>query len=299
MTKTLDQTVTDLHGELWDILYGFQRDEVTEYHIYQMLARSTRDPHNAQVLMRMAEQELGHSRLWEQYTGKEAGPVVSRLWFYSIIARLLGLTFAVKLMERREGSAIKNYDPLVGKIPEVGTIIAEEAQHETEIIALLDEERLHYTGSIVLGLNDALVEFTGSLAGFTFALQDTTVIAAVACIMGVAAALSMASSEYLSQKSDKDGQEPVKAALYTGGAYIITVFLLVVPFLLLGNPFTALGLSLFSAVAIILGFTFYTSVTGGQPFWKRFLEMVAISLGIAGISFLIGLLIRGFFNVDV
>ena len=42
---------------------------------------------------------------------------------------------------------------------------------------MLDEERLHYIGAMVLGLNDALVELTGSLAGFTFAMQNTKIIA--------------------------------------------------------------------------------------------------------------------------
>jgi VIT1/CCC1 family predicted Fe2+/Mn2+ transporter len=282
-----------------EMIVSFQRDEVTEYHIYRMLAGTAKNPHNASVFLRMADQELGHSRIWEHYTGKKARPVAIRVWFYYLIARILGFTFAIKLMENRENAAIQNYGALVETIPELEKIIAEEEQHEMEIIALLDEERLRYVGSIVLGLNDALVEFTGSLAGFTFALQDPTVIAAVGCIMGIAAALSMASSEYLSQKTDGAGQEPMKAAFYTGSAYIVTVLLLVLPFLLFANPFAALALSLLSAVAIIVCFTFYTSVAGDLPFWKRFFEMAGISLGIAGISFLIGLLIRAFFNVDV
>ena len=286
-------------GKTREMIAGFQRDEVTEHHIYRMLARTARDPHNASVFLRMADQELGHSRIWELYTGKQVKPNTIRVWFYYLIARLLGFTFAIKMMENRENAAIQDYRVLVGTIPELERIISEEEQHEMEIIALLNEERLRYVGSIVLGLNDALVEFTGSLAGFTFALQDPTVIAAVGCIMGIAAALSMASSEYLSQKSDKDGKEPMKAAFYTGSAYIVTVLLLVLPFLLLSNPFAALALSLLTAVAIIVCFTFYTSVAADLPFWKRFFEMAAISLGIAGISFLIGLLIRSLFHVEI
>ncbi len=299
MSLTAEGAQKAIPGNIREMIVGFQRDEVTEHHIYRMLARTAKNPHNASVFMRMADQELGHSRVWEHYTGKKARPAATRVWFYYLIARLLGFTFAIKLMENRESAAIQHYRELVGTISEIEKIIAEEEQHEMEIIALLDEERLRYVGSIVLGLNDALVEFTGSLAGFTFALQDPTVIAAVGCIMGVAAALSMASSEYLSQKSDETGQEPMKAAFYTGSAYIVTVLLLVLPFLLLANPFAALALSLLTAVAIIVCFTFYTSVAADLPFWKRFFEMAAISLGIAGISFLIGLLIRGLFNVDI
>jgi len=264
-----------------------------------MLADALGNSPNAQVLVQMAEQELGHSLTWKHYTGKDAAPARLKVWFYYLLARVLGVTFAIKLMEKRENAAIRNYRELSGQIVDIESIIADEERHEMEIIGLLNEERLKYVGSIVLGLNDALVEFTGSLAGFTFALQDTRVIAAVGSIMGVAAALSMAASEYLSQKSDHSGKEPGKAALYTGVAYILTVLILVMPFLILENPFIALIVTLLLAIGIIVCFTFYTSVAEDLPFFKRFLEMAALSLGIAGISFLIGLLIRGLFHVDV
>ena len=42
--------------------------------------------------------------------------------------------------------------------------------NESALLQLLDEEKLRYTGSIVLGLNDVLVELTGALAGLTLAL---------------------------------------------------------------------------------------------------------------------------------
>lgn len=247
----------------------------------------------------MADQELGHYRIWKSYTGRDVTPSMLKVWSYYLLARILGLTFTIKLMEVGEHGAIRMYQEFSGKIPDIDGIIADEERHEMEIIGLIDEERLHYVGSIVLGLNDALVEFTGSLAGFTFALQDTRIIAAVGSIMGIAAALSMASSEYLSQKSDPSGREPIKAALYTGLAYILTVLVLVLPFLLLSNPFVALAGTLLCAILIIVCFTYYTSVAEGLPFGTRFLEMASLSLGIAGISFIIGLLIRVVFQVEV
>ena len=59
---------------------------------------------------------------------------------------------------------------------------------------------------MVLGLNDALVEFTGALAGYTFALQNTLLVAMTGLITGVAASLSMATSEYLSTKSEENAK---------------------------------------------------------------------------------------------
>jgi VIT1/CCC1 family predicted Fe2+/Mn2+ transporter len=298
MPETVDQT-QGLTPELHRYLVSLQKGEITEYHIYQNLASTEEDPHNRKILLKMADEELSHYSIWKRYTGRDTPPDRIRLYAYYLVARLLGLTFGVKLMERRESGAIRVYRELALNLPEAEHVLHDEENHELTIIDMLDEKSLRYVGSMVLGINDALVEFTGSLAGFTFALQDTLIIASVGLIMGIAAALSMASSEYLSQKSEQSTNNPVTAALYTGGTYMATVIVLILPFLLLASPFVAYGISLIVAIIIIVLFTFYTAVAQDLPFWKRFGEMAAISLGIAAISFVIGILIRTYLNVQI
>ena len=289
-----------LNGETLPKALVFQRNEITEYHIYSRIAKRTSDPHNREILERIANEELQHYSIWKQYTGRDIAPDLLRIWFYTFIARLLGLTFAVKLMEGVEqGAQVTDRANTLG-IPEMPAILEDESQHEQELIALIDEERLRYVGSVVLGLNDALVEFTGTLAGLTFAIQNSQIIAVAGLITGVAASLSMAASEYLSQRSDAtDGTSPKKAAVYTGLTYIVTVSLLILPFLVLSSPYIALVCTLAGAVCVIFCFTFYISVAKDLPFYKRFAEMAVISLGIAAISFVIGLLIRVLLNVNV
>ena len=269
-----------------------QQAEITEHQIYQKIAAATSDPHNRETLTRIAEQENEHYLIWKKYTGRDVAPDVYRVWFYYLLACILGITFAIKLMEGIEKRAQHIYRQIGTIIPEVKEIVAHEESHERELIGLLDEERLRYLGSVVLGLNDALVEFTGTLAGLTFALQNSQVIAMAGLITGVAASLSMGASEYLSQKSEEGSQNAGKAALYTGTAYIFTVFLLVLPFLVFSNPYFALPITLASAILVIFFFTFYISIAKDLPFVRRFLEMAAISMGIAAISFVIGLMIR-------
>ena len=293
--------MTESHIEpaLMKKLLIMQQGEISEYHIYSKIAAVQKDPHNREVLNRIAQDELGHYGIWKQYTTQDVAPSTSRIWFYYLIARIFGITFAIKLMEGVEKRA-QSYDKgLVGIIPEIQTILTNEETHERELIALIDEERLKYVGSVVLGLNDALVEFTGTLAGLTFAIQNTQIIAVVGLIMGVAASLSMGASEYLSQRSDGGPTDPVKASVYTGVAYIVTVALLILPFLIFTSPFYALMLTLLGAVMVIFLFTFYLSVAKDLPFWRRFAEMLVISLGIAAISFIIGVLIRTVLNINI
>ncbi len=277
----------------------YQKNEITEYHIYNRLAARADSPENARVLKKIAADELQHYHDWKRYSGADVKPARLRILKYYLISLFFGYTFGIKLMERGEDSAQAEYEMLRDNIPEAAAIIRDENEHEERLIAMLDEERLRYTGSMVLGLNDALVELTGALAGLTLALQNTTLIALTGLITGIAAALSMGASEYLSTKAEASENSPVKAAIYTGIAYIITVAVLVMPYLLIDNYYICLGVTLLSAVFIIAAFNFYISVAKDQPFRSRFLEMAGLSLGVALVSFFIGYLVRAVLGVDV
>jgi len=109
----------------------------------------------------------------------------------------------------------------------------------------------------------------------------------------------MAASEYLSVKQEKNNKKPLKSAIYTGFAYLITVMILIMPFLLLENVLISLGITLFNAILIIYLFTFYISVAKDLPFKKHFSEMALISLGVAAFSFGIGILVRAFWGIDL
>lgn len=281
-----------------DKISVFQKNEITEYFIYTKLSESSKG-NNREVLRRIAEDELKHYNLWKKYSRKDIAPDTFKVWKYFLISKIFGLTFGVKLMEKGEQGAQVAYNAVSKDVPEAEFIAHEEDGHEKELIAMIDEERLKYVGSIVLGLNDALVELTGALAGLTFALQNTRLVATAGLITGIAASLSMAASEYLSTKSEEAGKNPLKASVYTGIAYVFTVLFLIFPFLVFKYLYLCLGVSLLNAVIVIYLFTFYVSIAKDVPFRKRFTEMAAISLGIAAISFFIGLLVRHFLRIDV
>ncbi len=280
-------------------LIEYQGNEITEYYIYKRLARRTKSAHNAKVLDTIANEELGHYELFKKYSGEEVKPNKFKVWFYGFLASIFGLTFTIKLMEQGEESAQERYEKIKDYVPEAEQVIKDEFEHERSLIDLIDEEMLKYVGSVVLGLNDALVELTGALAGFTLALQNTRLIAILGGITGFAAALSMAASEYLSTKAEGDEKHPVKASVYTGIAYIFTVFMLILPYLFIENYYLALGAALLIAIVIIAIFNYFIAVAKDMNFRKQFTEMVLISLSVSAVSFLIGLAVRHFFGIDV
>ena len=277
-----------------------QRDELTEHHVYARLAGREKDAGNREVLERIGADELRHYEFWRGHTG-EAPPVRrGKLWWYIMLARLLGLTFAVKLMEKGEAGAQDSYGVLAGSFPEAADLARDEGEHEDRLLEMIDEERLRYMGSVVLGLSDALVELTGALAGLTLALRNNRLIALIGLITGIAAALSMAASEYLSTKSEQGhAKSPLKACAYTGVAYVVTVAVLIVPYLVQPSCAAAVVLMLAAGLLIILAFSFYISVARGLSFTRRFAEMAGLSLGVAAVSFGIGYLLRLFMGVDV
>jgi VIT1/CCC1 family predicted Fe2+/Mn2+ transporter len=286
--------------EVHQLLLNFQQNELNEYKIYKNLATWVKPDSNKKILEQIAKDELRHYQSWKKYTGVELKPNRWQVWLYSTVARLFGFTFGVKLMERGEESAAKNYSALEAHIPEAHTFAEEEDAHEQVLIGMLDEELLRYAGSVVLGLNDALVELTGALAGLTLALQDTSLVALSGSITGIAAAFSMAASEYLSVKSEKTTTKtPVKSAAYTGIAYIITVLALIFPYLVFSNLYVCLGITLAIAIVIIAAFNYYISVAKDEDFKSRFGEMALLSLSVAVLSFGVGYVLRQVFGIEV
>ena len=161
-----------------------------------------------------------------------------------------------------------------------------------------NKEIKKYSGSVILGLNDALVELTGALAGLTLALQNNKIVAITGLIIGIAASLSMAASEYLSSKEEKH-KKPLKSATYTGFTYIITVLLLISPYLFIQNIYAALISMLIIGILIIAIYNLYMARIKNLKFWPKFTQMLVISLTVALISFLIGYLIRMYAGIEV
>lgn len=289
-----------LSAKALTIIRKMQQNELTESVIYKKIAKFAKGSENRKTLQRLSKEEHNHYKVWKSYTGIAMKPQAFKVIWYTLIARVLGFTFAVKLMERGEEAAQEEYRFLAREVEASEHIRRQEQEHEQALLAMLDEERLQYVGSMVLGLSDALVELTGSLAGFCFALQNTRLIALSGLIVGISATFSMASSEFLSAKSE-GRTDALKSCLYTGVAYLVTVILMILPFLLLpvGQYIPALLCTLIIIVLIIAGFTFYTSVAQDRSFGARFWEMTLISLGVAVLSFGVGIAAKAILGVEV
>jgi len=283
-----------------NIIKKCQQNEIDEYHIYKKIASRVKDEADKNTLLKIADEEYSHAKLWQNYTGIMPSPRKLKIWFYYLITVIFGYTFAIKLMESGEDGADDTYMSIAEEVPEAAGIAASEQQHENALIDMLDEERLQYVGSMVLGLNDALVELTGTLAGLTFALQNNRLVALSGLITGVSATFSMTASSYLSAKSEGD-PNAVKSCAYTGIMYLITVVLLAAPYLLFPTTayLPALITMLLTVALIILVFNYYISVAKSLNFKQRFMEMFVISGSVALLSFVVGLIVKAWLGIDI
>lgn len=282
------------------LLTSFQTSEITSAFLYFKIAKRIKDKQNKKILLRIAKEEAAHAYIWKNYTKRLPYPNFLKLFFYLFLSYLYGYTFIIKLIETNEYKNIYELNKIKEKYPEVEYIISQEETHEKELIDLLEEDRLNYMGAIVLGLNDALIELSGTLAGLTFVLMNTKLIALVGGITGIAATLSMASSNYLAEKANMN-QKAFISSIYTGGAYLITVIFLILPYLLLPNNLFVFALISMICIVITLIFIFsaYIAIIRSEPIKKRFFEMASISLSVSLISFFIGLAAKMFFGFKI
>lgn len=276
----------------------FQKDEITEHHVYSHMAKFAKGKNKA-TLEDIAKDELDHYEYFKKLTKQDVAPDWIRVFVFCLLGTVLGITFASKRMEHGESNAQVKYAAVARRDKNIKAFIKDEERHEKQMLAMIQEEKLGYISSMVLGLNDAIVELTGALAGFTFALQNTKVIGIAGFITGIAAALSMGAAEYMSQRSEKKSKNPLKAALYTGAVYLTVVTMLVAPYFILSNYYAALAATLGVVLVVILVFSFFVSTIQDKSFKKLFWEMIVICLGVSFIAFLIGLGTRKLLNIEI
>jgi len=285
--------------ELMKLVKKAQIDEAQGAILYEYMAKREKNEENKKLLEQMSKDEAKHEAVWANITKKNLKPSKMSIMWFKILTVVMGFTFVVKTMQKKESLAQAGYEKMKEELPEAVKILDDERRHEKELYNMLDEERLHYIGAMVLGLNDALVELTGAIAGVTFALANTRLVALTGIITGVSATFSMAASNYLAERADNN-PKAIKSSIYTGMAYLITVALLVLPYLLFPVHMYAAAFAVMIAtvILIIMFFNYYISVAKEEPFLKNFVTMAGISLTVAIISYVIGILAKELLGIE-
>jgi len=277
-----------------------QQNEINDHTIYKVLATYQDDENNKKIFEKIAREEKAHYDFWVKITNKEIKAQRFVVLWFIVLVKVFGTSFALKSLEKREAGAEEFYKELFEIYPESKKIYKQETEHEFELIDMLNDKKLLYAGAIVLGMNDALVELTGTLSGIALAFDKSLVVGLTGLIMGIAASLSMAGSAYLEAKENpSEDINPLIYSLYTGVSYILTTAILVVPFFIFDSMIESLIMMFIGAFIAIISYNFYISVAKDLSFTKRVLQMSAITFGVAIISFMIGYLVKYYFGLEI
>ena len=163
---------------------------------------------------------------------------------------------------------------------------------------MVRKNNFNAAGAIVLGMHDALVSLTGLIAGLAVAMADRYYIILTAIIASITASLSMGASNYLSVRA-ADGQRAFTNALYTGGAYMATCILLIIPFFIFENRTTELVIMFAIAITEIFLFNYFLGHAQQRPYMRPFLEMLGICTGVSIVAFFIGLCANICLGIDM
>jgi VIT1/CCC1 family predicted Fe2+/Mn2+ transporter len=287
------------HEKLAETAFGNAKDEFTDYVVYKKLSESSFEKNTAfkRTLARLARMEYNHYQFWSKYCPERKLSASNLKVDLIVFLRfILGVTFAVKYLERGEAKVIKKYRQMSHRIPRkdmsgLKEMIADEEEHEREFYEQFDEPHIKYISFIVLGLADALVEIAGIHAG-SLGIYNSTELAGLAGIVaGAAASIAMASAAYAQAKAGFKGSAAM-SAVYTGISYFVTAVILATPYFLTKVMLDALFASLTLAVLVIAFISFYGSVISGSVFRRDFVEVTSIMLAATTALYILGFAIR-------
>lgn len=278
-------------------------DELFDSEVYRKLAEVEKSEAHREILLNFSEQERSHYEFWKSISGECIDEV--KFWktrLFVLMRRALGLTFTLKFLERHEKGVTESYKEFLNIISDeklrqaLQKIIEDEEIHEKTHMQGINEKLVSYVGFIALGLADAIVEITGVHAGFLGVTSSTLITGIAGLIVGISAAISMASAAYVQSKHELR-TSPLTSALYTGLAYIIAVALLAAPYFVFTSMINAFATSIIIGVLMVLGFTFYGSVLQDKGFKREFLETTSLLFATAFVTYLIGEVIGGYFGI--
>nr|WP_245543944.1 VIT1/CCC1 transporter family protein [Mahella australiensis] len=99
---------------------------------------------------------------------------------------------------------------------------------------------------------------------------------------------------------EENDENEIRSAAFTGLAYIVGVAFPVLPYFLLPSSISALILSAVLAGIALAAVATIVSISAGNANIKgKIIEMVVSGLGAAGVSYIFGLIVQGYFGVSV
>ena len=298
-------------------------NEKLHFRVYGRLAASERNPEIRRVMKKLSALEESHARLWKMIisesgmAGSEA-VIKAKLAIFALVRRIFGLAFTIKALEYSESNLTNKLSTSETELKltaREAKVIRRIKSSESSIETPLENKVIEYNSvlenirDVIFGMNDGLVEVLAATVGLAAALQRPYLVLLGGLIIAVSGTLSMAGGAYLSTGYEKavraaSSEKPVhatplKSALYVGAFYILGAIFPLLPFAL-GASGTYGILSSVILTSIVLSVTAtLIAVISGISIRKNVLKSLAISLGAAAVTIIIGTYARVYLHIAI
>jgi vacuolar iron transporter family protein len=269
----------------------FARASLKHYHIYDTLRAREQDERLRDLMGELARITKDEFAFWGR-KGMVRGDEAHHskfLWGYVLLRRMLGVTMMTHLIINRERARLSHFEAYCADCLDIDERKAVEAMitRSLSLVPTDKDPQFRFFSYIVLGFNDALIELTGALVGFSLALQEHKIVIIAGLVSGISAAASISASAYL-EAEHESGKDPHRAAFYSGMSYLGVAILLVTPFILTGSLVWGIVCMLSIALILVFILALYSSVVLGKSYSHQLRQILALSLGVAFISFSVG-----------
>ena len=302
-------------------LLGLYKEEVLHKRVYSKLASVEKDRKLKTVLSELSSVESYHATLWSQLVDVK-GSGVSRLKLQStflvlgLLRRLFGLSVAIKAIEHREmelyekiGSAANLFKGDEKRKGIISEIKADELKREIPLQKRISEysKVIDNIRDITFGMNDGLVEVLAATVGLGAALQTPILVAIGGLIVAVSGTLSMAGGAYISTQYESGVRakhknmhsSPIGSAFYVGLPYIFGAAFPLAPFVLGFGGVAGIAYSMILTAIVLAVVAALIAVVTNKSISRRVATTLAISLGAAVVTILLGAYVRQVLHISV
>lgn len=119
------------------VLLKSQQGELDAVKMYNALARVVKDPEDAEIFRRLAAEEGRHAAVFKAMTSEVLKPKSTKAVIIPLLYRIIGKKKLYPIIARGEYDAVKKYESVAARFPEVESVRDDEQRHGDTVLGLL------------------------------------------------------------------------------------------------------------------------------------------------------------------
>lgn len=119
------------------VLLKAQQGELDAVKMYNALAKTVKDPKDAETFRQLAAEEGRHAAVFKALTNEVLKPKSTRAILLPILYRVIGKKKLYPIIAKGEYAAREKYEPVAARFPEVESVKNDEQRHGDTVLALL------------------------------------------------------------------------------------------------------------------------------------------------------------------